>query len=133
TDLRGTTTYTSATALSNVLFDGTAGGVTAATGTTTLGGTAGTRAGSNVTDNSAAAITAATTIYGATGSLSTAATTQFGDGKSFTVNGKTISFKAGAAPTAATVPAGYGVLGNIASDGNGNSIIYLGATPATST
>ena len=34
TDLRGTTTYTSATALSNVLFDGTAGGVTAATGTT---------------------------------------------------------------------------------------------------
>ena len=98
TDLRGTTTFTSATALSNVLFDGTAGGVTAATGTTTLGGTAGTRAGSNVTDNSAAAITAATTIYGATGSLSTAAATQFGDGKSFTVNGKTISFKAGAAP-----------------------------------
>ena len=46
TDLRGTTTYTSATALSNVLFDGTAGGVTAATGTTTLGGTAGTVTGS---------------------------------------------------------------------------------------
>ena len=31
TDLRGTTTYTSATAASNVLFSGTAGGVTAAT------------------------------------------------------------------------------------------------------
>src|SRR5438105_11130682 len=30
-DLRGTTTYTSATAASNVLFTGTAGGVTAAT------------------------------------------------------------------------------------------------------
>ncbi|RXH31713.1 flagellin, partial [Bradyrhizobium nanningense] len=31
TDLRGTTTYTSATALSNVLFSGNAGGTTAAT------------------------------------------------------------------------------------------------------
>jgi hypothetical protein len=133
TDLRGTTTYSSATALSNVLFDGTAGGVTAATGTTTLGGTAGTVTGSNVNSNTPAAITAATTIYGTTAALSTAAATEFGDGKSFTVNGKTITFKAGAAPTAATVPAGYGVLGNIASDGNGNSIIYLGASATTST
>jgi flagellin len=131
TDLRGTTTYTSATALSNVLFDGTAGGATAATGTTTLGGTAGTVAGSNVNSNTPGAITAATTIYGTTGALSLAATTEFGDGKSFTVNGKTISFKAGAA-AAATLPAGYGVSGNIASDGNGNSIIYLGASATTS-
>src|SRR6185312_1024047 len=131
TDLRGTTTYTSATALSNVLFDGTAGGVTAATGTTTLGGTAGTVTGSNVTSNTPAAITAATTIYGTTAALSTAAATQFGDGTSFTVNGKTITFKAGAA-AAAALPPGYGVLGNIASDGNGNSIIYLGAAGPTS-
>ena len=131
TDLRGTTTYTSATALSNVLFDGTAGGVTAATGTTTLGGTAGTVTGSNVNSNTPAAITAATTIYGTTAALSTAAATQFGDGTSFTVNGKTITFKAGAA-AAAALPPGYGVLGNIASDGNGNSIIYLGAAGPTS-
>ena len=39
TDLRGTTSYTSATASSNVLFSGAAGGVTAATVRPTLGGT----------------------------------------------------------------------------------------------
>ena len=38
-DLRGTTSYTSATASSNVLFSGAAGGTTAATGGATLGGT----------------------------------------------------------------------------------------------
>src|SRR6476619_1165493 len=38
TDLRGTTTYPSATAASNVLYNGTAGGTTAASATTTLGG-----------------------------------------------------------------------------------------------
>src|SRR5215470_159921 len=40
-DLRGTTTFTSATASSNVLYTGAAGGVTAASSTTTLGGTQG--------------------------------------------------------------------------------------------
>src|SRR5687767_1236944 len=39
TDLRGTTAYTSATAISNVLYDGTAGGATAVTGADTLGAT----------------------------------------------------------------------------------------------
>src|SRR5690348_1791264 len=39
-DLRGTTTYSSATALSNVLFTGAAGGATAATSATTLGSAA---------------------------------------------------------------------------------------------
>src|SRR5882724_9016597 len=38
TDLRGTTTFTSATATSNVIYDGTAGGVTAASSGDTLGG-----------------------------------------------------------------------------------------------
>jgi hypothetical protein len=136
-DLRGTTTYTSATALSNVLFSGAAGGVTAATGTTTLGGTIGTVTGSTVQDNQGtpANITAATKLYdtGATGGLSTAAATQFTDGSSFTVNGHTITFKAGAAPAASAAPAGYGISGNIAADGNGNSIIYLGATANSST
>ncbi|WP_407118444.1 DUF1522 domain-containing protein [Bradyrhizobium sp. LMG 9283] len=134
-DLRGTTTYTSASALSNVLFSGAAGGVTAATGTTTLGGTIGTVTGSAVNDNQGtpAAITAASKLYdtGATGGLSTAAATQFTDGSSFTVNGHTVTFKAGAVPT--TAPAGYGTSGNIATDGNGNSIIYLGASATSST
>ena len=45
TDLRGTTTYTSATAASNVLYSGAAGGTTAATSATTLGGIVGTLTG----------------------------------------------------------------------------------------
>src|SRR6059058_4314060 len=39
-DLRGTTTFASATASSNVIVDGTAGGAHAITGAITLGGTA---------------------------------------------------------------------------------------------
>src|SRR6267142_493910 len=54
TDLRGTTTYTSAIASSNVLYSGNAGGTTAAVVGTTLGGAVGTLTGS-------AAINAATT------------------------------------------------------------------------
>src|SRR3979411_3014916 len=45
TDLRGTTTFTSATAASNVLFSGAAGGTTAAASGLTLGGLVGTLAG----------------------------------------------------------------------------------------
>src|SRR3977135_2278623 len=45
-DLRGTTTYTSATAASTVLFSGAAGGTTAAVTGTTLGGSVGTFMGS---------------------------------------------------------------------------------------
>ena len=45
TDLRGTTTYTSATATSNVLFSGAAGGTTAAVSATTLGGVSATLVG----------------------------------------------------------------------------------------
>src|SRR6201994_2242173 len=40
-DLRGTTSFTSATAASNVIYSGAAGGATAATAGTTLGGTIG--------------------------------------------------------------------------------------------
>jgi flagellin-like hook-associated protein FlgL len=140
-DLRGTTTYTSATASSNVLFNGTAGGTTAAAGTITLGGSIGAFAGANVKDNQTvpANIQASTLLYGTGGGtpanagLSLVAATQFTDGTSFTVNGHSITFKAGAAPAAAAAPAGYGVTGNIASDGNGNSIIYLGSGASNST
>src|SRR6186713_1910514 len=45
-DLRGTTSYTSATASSNALFNGTTGGTTPLTGAATLGATAGTRVSS---------------------------------------------------------------------------------------
>ena len=141
TDLRGTTTFSNATASSNVLFNGTAGGTTAASATSTLGGTIGTVTGSTVQDNNsggAANITATTILYGdglagATSGLTTGPNTAFTDGTVLTVNGHTVTFKSGAAPTTSTVPTGYGVSGNIASDGNGNSIVYLGASATNAT
>ena len=52
--------------------------------------------------------------------------TAIADGTTLSVNGKTITFKTADAPAAASMPAGSGVLGNVATDGNGNSTIYLG-------
>ncbi|MBW7963435.1 DUF1522 domain-containing protein [Bradyrhizobium sp. BR 10261] len=131
-DLRGTTTYTSTSALSNVLFSGAAGGATAATSGTTLGGTVATfTAVAAVNDTSAAAITTATKLFDAASGLTTGANTKFTDGTSFTVNGHTITISATAVPAAASAPAGYGVTGNIATDGNGNSIIYTGTSSTT--
>jgi flagellin len=133
-DLRGTTTYISAAAMSNVLYTGAPGGTTAATSTTTLGGTIAPLTGSVVQDNASAPvnITTATALYGpsgggaGTGGLTIQAATGFTDGSVMTVNGHTITFRAAAVPAAAAAPTGYGVSGNIATDGNGNSIVYLG-------
>ncbi|WFU43808.1 DUF1522 domain-containing protein [Bradyrhizobium sp. CB82] len=133
-DLRGTTTYSSTSALTNVLFSGAAGGATAATGSTTLGGTVSTfTAVTAVNDTSAAAITTATKLFDAATGLTTGANTKFTDGTSFTVNGHTITISATAVPAAASAPAGYGVTGNIATDGNGNSIVYTGTSATSST
>jgi flagellin-like hook-associated protein FlgL len=141
-DLRGTTTYISAVASSNVLYTGAAGGTTAATSATTLGGTIGAVTGSAVNDNTGGTpvITTATALYGpagggaGTGGLTTQAATGFTDGSTFTVDGHTITFKAAAVPAAGAAPTGYGVSGNIATDGNGNSIVYLGTgTQSTAT
>src|SRR5262249_37975071 len=143
-DLRGTTTYTSATASSNVLYTGAAGGTTAATSAPTPRVPAARvspvapRAAGPDNPGSPANITATTLIYGdgaalATAGLTDGTNTKFTDGTTFTVNGKTITFKAGAAPAAASAPTGYGVSGSIATDGNGNSIVYLGASTTNST
>ena len=134
-DLRGTTTYTSATAASNVLYKGTAGGTSAAVSSTTLGGTVGTYTGSAVADNSATtpAITTSTVLYGTTAALTTVANNTFTDGTTLSVNGHTITFKSGAAPGTSAVPTGYGVSGSIATDGNGNSFVYLGSAATTAT
>src|ERR1700753_3710629 len=72
-DLRGTTTFASAIANSNVLYSGAAGGATAATSGLSRGGTAGVSTGTVVNDDSAtpAPITGTTLIEGATGALST--------------------------------------------------------------
>src|SRR4051794_13952013 len=67
TDLRGTTTYPSASAVSNALYAATAGGTTAVSGTDTLGATAGSLVASALVNDNAgtpAPITAATKLYG---------------------------------------------------------------------
>src|SRR3981081_4505394 len=141
TDLRGTTSFTSATAISSALYDGTAGGAHAAVGAITLGATAGTLVSpSAVLDNAStpANITAATFLSrpsgggAGTGGLSTQAATSFADGDIFNVNGKTITIKSGAVPGAATLAAGLSKTGNVITDGNGNSTLYLGPAGTTS-
>src|SRR5262249_45425948 len=133
-DLRGTTTYTNAVAASNVLFTGAVGGTTAARGTTTVGGSAGAFTGTLVQDNAGTPvnITGATRLYrpagggAGTGGLTTQANTGFTNGATLSVNGHTITFSTAATPGAGSVPAGSGVNGNIVTDGNGNSTVYLG-------
>src|SRR5712671_2617421 len=135
TDLRGTTTFTNAIASGNVLYSGAAGGITAATGSTTLGGVIGTKVGTAVTNNNsvAVAITTATLLNDTAGAATSAglgvATVAAGD--TFTVNGHTITFAAGATPTSA--PSGTTLAGNLSTDGSGNSTIYIGAGVSAST
>jgi flagellin len=136
-DLRGTTSYTSAVANSNVLYSGAAGGTTAATATTKLGGTSGAFTGTVVQDNegTAANISSVTLIYGAaggtsaaTGALTTQAASKFADGDTFTINGKTVTVKAAATPSALALSGTTsGVSGNVVTDGTGNSTVYLNA------
>jgi flagellin-like hook-associated protein FlgL len=129
-DLRGTTTYTSATATSNVLFSGAAGGTTPASGTTTLGGTSAPLVGAAAPNGAgtAASLAPGLTLAGAPSATTIAANGAPTDGETLTVNGKTITFKSGSVPAAAAAPAGSGVSGNIVTDGNGNSTIYFGTT-----
>src|SRR5512138_3868172 len=129
---RGTTTYSNATATSHALYSGAAGGTTPATAASTLGATIGTLVGSAAAQDNTAApanITAATKLYGpaggaaGTGGLTAAGT--FLDGDVFTVNGKTITLKAAAVPAPAALSAGESYIGNVVTDGNGNSTVYL--------
>ncbi|UWU90496.1 DUF1522 domain-containing protein [Bradyrhizobium sp. CB1015] len=78
-----------------------------------------------------AAITAGTKLFSATGALAVSSTASaFADGDTLSVNGKTITFKAQAAPT--TAPTGSSLVGNnVVTDGSGNSIIYLGTSTTT--
>jgi flagellin len=79
-------------------------------------------------------LTAAANITGST-SLTLASNTDtitstISNGDTLTVDGHTITFKTGAAPAAGSVVAGSGVLGNIVTDGSGNSSVYLNAGAA---
>ncbi|MBR0702741.1 DUF1522 domain-containing protein [Bradyrhizobium diazoefficiens] len=132
-DLRGTTSYASATAKSNVLYTGAAGGVTPVTGTAALGASLGSSAGT-VVGFAATAADGTTVLSGTATLVGTTASTTFGaapaDGDTITVNGKSITFRTGIAPS--TQPTGWGLdaSGHIATDGNGNSIVYEGTPTA---
>jgi flagellin len=77
------------------------------------------------TSTGGAAISSSTTLFGPGSALSTSS---IADGTTLSVNGKTITFKASATPTAASLSSGQGVLGNVVTDGSGNSTIYIGAS-----
>ncbi|WP_454645773.1 DUF1522 domain-containing protein [Bradyrhizobium liaoningense] len=132
-DLRGTTSYASATANSNVLYTGAPGGVTPVTAAAALGASLGSTAGTllgavaNAADGTTA-LTGTATLIGTTAASTLGSSPA--DGDSITVNGKTITFRTGAAP--ATQPTGWGLdaSGHIATDGNGNSIVYMGTAAA---
>jgi hypothetical protein len=135
-DLRGTTTFASAVASSNVLYSGAAGGTTPATLAKTLGGVAGSIVSTAINNNNttAVAITTATLLNDVSSATSNGlGTATVADGDTFTVNGHTITFRAGPPPAAGLAPSGYGISGNIATDGQGDSIVYIGASSTTST
>jgi flagellin len=104
-------------------------------------GTALTKLGINAAGANTVARTTATTgtlaattkLFAPLGGTAALGQTAIADGTVLTVNGKTITFKASAAPAAAGVPAGSGVLGNIVADTAGNSTIYLGSSSTTTT
>ncbi|WP_407180194.1 DUF1522 domain-containing protein [Bradyrhizobium sp. STM 3562] len=130
-DLRGTTSYASAIASSNVLYAGAAGGTSAATSGSTLGATPGTVTGTAIN----AGTTAASLLNG---TAATDAKAGVAAGDTITVNGHTITFEAGDAPT--TAPAGFTQVtaiagkttGNVYTDANGNAQIFLGSTGSAS-
>jgi flagellin len=74
-------------------------------------------------------LTTATAITGSTALLTTnnanAITATIANGDTLTVDGHTITFKTGAIPAAAAGTSG--AVGNVLTDGNGNSTVYIGA------
>jgi flagellin-like hook-associated protein FlgL len=73
-------------------------------------------------------LTTATAITGSTALLTTnnanAITATINNGDTLTVDGHTITFKTGATPAAAAGTSG--LVGNVLTDGNGNSTVYIG-------
>jgi hypothetical protein len=131
-DLRGNTSFVNTVASSNVLYSGAAGGTTAVTGASKLGGISASLVGTAATaGNGVAPLSNVLTLIDTTGTAASAliGNAQPADGDTITVNGKTLTFRAGSPPAAAAVPTGSGVSGNLVTDGNGNTTIYIG-TPA---
>jgi flagellin-like hook-associated protein FlgL len=78
----------------------------------------------NSTKTTPTAIDAATTLQTVANSDAIGATIANGD--TLTVDGHTITFKTGATPAAAA--GSSGLVGNVLTDGNGNSTVYIGAS-----
>jgi hypothetical protein len=129
-DLRGTTAFTNATATGNVVTDGTSGGTHAITGAITLGATSQSLVGTAGVNGlgTAATLAGGLTLLGTPSATTIAAGSAPSDGDVLVVDGKTITFRLGTVPAAANVPAGSGFSGNLVTDGNGNSTVYLGSS-----
>jgi flagellin-like hook-associated protein FlgL len=120
-DLRGSTTYSNTVATGNVLKAGD--GSTALASTMTLGGTAGTLTGATVTG-----ATSSTLLNDA------AITPALANGTTLTVNGKTITINTSDnAPSSATPGSQLSTNGQISTDANGNSTVYLNNKTGTAT
>ncbi|NVN84707.1 MAG: DUF1522 domain-containing protein [Rhodopseudomonas sp.] len=131
-DLRGTTSFVNTVANSNVLYSGAAGGSTAVTGASLLGGISANLVGAAATaGDGVAALANGIKLIDNNGAAATGliGNAQPVDGDTVTVNGNTITFRAGSPPAATAVASGSGVIGNLVTDGNGNTTVYLG-TPA---
>ncbi len=130
-DLRGTTTFANANAVGKVVASGAAGGATPIDNDTLLGaGTTNLVGVAAKAGDGTANLDMGLTLIGAANDPSTIKNAGFPiDGDTLTVNGKTITFRAGSV-SGAVVPAGSGASGNVVTDGNGNSTVYLGTTGA---
>lgn len=130
-DLRGTTTFANANAVGKVVANGTAGGATPITSSTLLGAGSASLAGTAAPNGggTAASLAMNLTLIGAPGATTIKGAGAPIDGDTLTVNGKTITFRT-APISSAVIPAGSGASGNIVTDGNGNSTVYLGSNAA---
>jgi flagellin len=71
------------------------------------------------------------TVNSATSAATTANLVQ--DGSTLNVDGKVITFKSATVPAASSLATGSGLVGNIVTDGNGNSTVYLQGATITDT
>jgi flagellin len=79
--------------------------------------------------------TGSTNATATVNSATSAATTAnlVADGSTLNVDGKVITFKSATVPAASSLPIGSGFNGNIVTDGNGNSTVYLQGATITDT
>ncbi|MBR0844005.1 DUF1522 domain-containing protein [Bradyrhizobium liaoningense] len=121
----GQITLTTGTGADIALSDNTSGATLTKLG---LNAAASNTIARTTTTVAAGSISATTKLFDATGAL--AKSSPYADGDTFSVNGKTITFKAQAAPS--TAPTGSSLVGsNVVTDGSGNSTIYLGTSTTT--